>query len=277
MKVGGPWDSTFEPMFNQPDNEISAFVEWLSTLGTPHLDPGEPMVERIAPQSVSPESLQQMARVAASLLARSPAIRHSIKLTTEHFRGEFGLKEPADKPLIAANQRGLYDAYRTRMESSGRWAVLFSDQTEFITGDGFFHNFPASQDAINSGRKLVLPLLPTAALIYMLPTQHPTEPRLVTLHLGAKEVRSLNEIAQVYASDFLFFRDQQPRLTEDFRCGAHKQFQYHRHTWLDPLLDDLSQYNRWGARGSASIGGRRSFSEYLRGDRWLEEITLGHR
>ncbi len=154
MKVGGPWDSTFEPMFNQPDNEISAFVEWLSTLGTPHLDPGEPMVERIAPQSVSPESLQQMARVAASLLARSPAIRHSIKLTTEHFRGEFGLKEPADKPLIAANQRGLYDAYRTRMESSGRWAVLFSDQTEFITGDGFFHNFPASQDAINSGRKL---------------------------------------------------------------------------------------------------------------------------
>lgn len=217
MKIGGPWDSTFQPIFHQPDDEVSAFVQWLSTLSAPHVDTRKSMVERLAPQPLSDERQQQMARIAASLLARSPSIRNSIKLTTEHFRREFGLKDPtADKPLIAANQRGLYDAYRTRMESSGRWAVLFSDEKEFITGDGFFHNFPASQDAINSGRKLVLPILPTAALVYMLPMQHPTEPRLVSLQLGAAEVCSLNDIVQVYASEFLFFRDQRPELTEDF-------------------------------------------------------------
>ena len=220
MKMGGPWDSTFEPIFNEPDNEMAAFVQWLATLEASLATPDRPMVERILPQPFPEERAAQIARVAASLLARSPSIRASIKRTTEYYRRGFGLADPiADKTLIAANQRGLYDAYRKRM-MHGRWAILFSDEKEFIAGDGFLHNFPASQDALNSGLKLVLPILPTATIVYMSPIQYPSEPRLVTLRLGADEVERLNAITQVYASGFLFYRDDKPELAKPFSTAS---------------------------------------------------------
>ncbi len=272
MRMGGPWDSTFEPIFNEPDKEMAAFVQWLATLEAAFAVPERSMVERISPQPLPDQRAAQIARVTASLLARSPSIRASIKRTTEYYRRGFGLTDPtADKTLIAANQRGLYDAYRKRM-MHGRWAILFSDEREFIAGDGFLHNFPASQDGLNSGLKLVLPILPTATIVYMSPMQYPTEPRLVTLRLSADEVEQLNEITQVYASDFLFYRDEKPEIADAFRHGEHRKFQYHRHNWLDPLLDDLSQYNRWGKGGAAGISSRRPYSESLEGNRRLNRF-----
>lgn len=273
MKMGGPWDTTFEPIFNEPDNEMAAFVQWLSTLEASLATPDRPMVERILPQPLPEERALQIARVTASLLARSPSIRASIKRTTEYYRRSFGLGDPtADKTLIAANQRGLYYAYRKRM-MHGRWAILFSAEKEFIAGDGFLHNFPASQDTLNSGLKLVLPILPTATIVYMSPMQYPSEPRMVTLRLAADEVEKLNAITQVYASGFLFYRDDKPELSEAFQHGEHRQFQYHGHHWLDPLLDDLSQYNCWGKDGAASISSRRPYGESLEGNRWLDRFV----
>ncbi|RYD47914.1 MAG: DUF4238 domain-containing protein [Verrucomicrobiaceae bacterium] len=273
VKLGGPWDSSFEPIFNEPDNEIAAFVQWLGTLEASLASSDQPMVQRILPQPLPGELAAQIARITASLLARSPSIRASIKRTTEHYRRGFGLADPtANKTLIAANQRGLYEAYRKRM-MHGRWAILFSDESEFIAGDGFLHNFPASQDALHSGLKLVLPILPTATIVYMLPRQYPTEPRLVTLRLAADEVERLNAITQVYASDFLFYRDEKPELSEAFLQSEHRQFEYHGHHWLDPLLDDLSQYNRWGTNGAAGIPFRRPYSESLEGNRWLDQLA----
>jgi hypothetical protein len=274
MKMGGPWDSTFEPIFNQPDGEVGDFISWLATLDTPLIGNDKSRIARISPQLLTDDRRQQIARVVASLLARSPGIRHSIRLSTEYYREQFGLADPtADKTLIAANQRGLYDAYRKRMEGSGRWAILFSDEREFIAGDGFLHNFPASQDGIISGKKLVLPILPTASIVYMLPARHPTEPRLVIMRLAASEVETFNEIVQVYAKDFAFFREQKPQLTEPFKLGQHRIFEYHRHHWLDDLLDDLSQYNLWGSGGTPGMSRNRLFSEYLKENQWLRNYV----
>jgi hypothetical protein len=271
MRMGGSWDSTFEPIFNQPDSEMSDFVRWLSELEAPLADADRPMVERIAPQPLPLERRQQIARITASLLARTPQIRHSIKLTVEYYRGQFGLRDPAaDKTLIAANQRGLYDAYRKRLESGGRWAILFSDEAEFIAGDGFLHNYPASPDGLYTGRKLVLPILPTATIIHTLPMQYPTDPRLVTLRVSPSEVRELNDIVQVYASKFLFYRDQKPLLSEGFKSGEHREFKYHGHGWLDPLLDSLSQYCLYGKNGTAVIGSHCHYTEMLRDNRRLD-------
>lgn len=274
IKLGGPWDSTFEPIFNQPDGEISDFVRWLATLDALAISDKRPMIERIQAQPLTAERQQQIARIAASLLARSPSIRNSIKLGNEYYRREFDLPDPtANKALIAANQRGLYDAYRKRMEDSGRWAIIFSDEKEFIAGDGFLHNFPASQDGINSGKKLVLPILPTTTIIYMLPIQCPSEPRLVTLKVSAEEVESLNAITQVYASEFLFFRDEEPKLTDAFKIAQHRIFEYHGHDWLDPLLDDLCQYNRWGKNGAAGMCNDRPYTESLQENRWIKTFA----
>ena len=272
MKMGGPWDSTFEPIFNEPDNEMAALLRWLGMLKASLSTPDRSMVERILPQPLPDERAAQIARVAASLLARSPRIRASIKRTTEYYRRGFGLADPtADKTLIAANQRGLYDAYRKRM-MHGRWGILFSDEREFVAGDGFLHNFPASQDVLSSGLKLVLPILPTATIVYMSPMQYPSEPRLVTLRLSCDEVERVNVITQVYASDFLFYRADKPVLCEAFQHCEHRQFQYHSHHWLDPLLDDLSQYNRWGKGGAPGISSCRPYSESLEGNRWLDQF-----
>jgi hypothetical protein len=262
MKRGGPWDSTFEPIFNRPDGEVTDFVAWLFTLEASYTEVDRPMLERITAQPLPDDRRQQIARIAASLLARSPGIRHQIKLTTEYFRGRFGLEYPtADKSLIAANQQSLYDAYRKHMERGGRWAILFSDAMEFVAGDGFLHNFPASPDGLGSGRKLVLPILPTATIIYMAPVGgHPTDPRLVTLRLSKPEVATLNNISQVYACEFLFFRSEPPLPTEAFQSGEHLQFQYHQHFWLDGLLDELSQYNLWGPGGAPGMCSRRPYS-----------------
>lgn len=273
VKIGGPWDSTFEPIFNEPDSELSEFVQWLATLETALGSLERPMIERITPQSLPDERATQIARITASLLARSPSIRDSIKRTAEYYRRGFELANPnADKSLIAANQSGLYDAYRKRM-MHGRWAILFSDERELIAGDGFLHNFPSMQDGLNSGLKLVLPILPTATIVYMSPMQYPTEPRLVSLRLASEEVEQLNTITQVYASNFLFFRDNKPELIKAFQQGQHCQFQYHGHDWLDPMLDNLSQYNRWGIGGRAGISSSRPYSESLEGNRWLDQLA----
>lgn len=273
IRFGGPFDSSFEPMFQQADAELKYFVQWLLALDTSFAAPNKPMVERITPQTLDPERQRQLSRTAASLLARSPVIRDTIRRTTESYRERFGLADrSANKNLIAANQEGLYDAYRKRMENSGRWAILFSDEREFIAGDGFLHNLPASRDGINSGLKLVLPILPTATIIYMLPSSYPSEPRLVTLRVSADEVLMLNDIVQVYARDFLFFRDEPPDLIDAFKMGEHRQLQYHGHDWLDGMLDDLSQFNLWGEDRSAGIGSNRPYTESLEGNRWLEQF-----
>lgn len=275
MKLGGPWDSTFEPVFNQPDSEIADFVSWIFTLEASRAESDRPMLERILAQPLSHERHQQMARIVASLLARSPRVRYVIKLGTEYYREQFGLADPtADKNLIAANQRGLYDAYRKRMESGGRWAILFTDNTEFIAGDGFLHNFPASVDGINSGKKLVLPILPTATIVYMLPSGgYPSEPKLVTLRVHGEETTRLNHFVQVYARDLLFYRSQQPIPSDAFRSGEYREFQFGQDEWLDALLDDLSQFNQWGKNGAAGMCSRRPYSESIVGNRLLDQLA----
>jgi hypothetical protein len=261
VKLGGQWDSSFKQIFNQPDSEITSFVQWINALDARESSSESPMVERITPQTLNEDQCKKMARIFASLLARSPATRHSIRIDAEHYRREFGLSEPtASKTLVAANQRGLYDAYRRPMEWLGRWAVLFSDELEFISGDGFFHNFPASRDSLGSGLKLVLPILPTAAIVYMKPTEYTVEPKLVTIRMSAKEVEAINNITQVYLGGVMFFRANRPTLSEHFLLGEHLIFQYHRNHWLDSMLDDLSQYTRRGRDGKPSLGSQRPYS-----------------
>ena len=275
LKRGGPWDSTFEPIFNQPDDEISDFINWLFTLETSGANTDQPALHRIMAQPLDDKRRGQMARITASLLARSPGIRNTIRITTEYYRGRLGLADPkADKILIAANQSGLYDAYGAHLMNSGRWAVIFSDSKEFIAGDGFLHNFPATRDGLGSGLKLILPILPTAAIVYMRPVgPYPSEPRLVTFGASQAEVSALNDIVQVYASGVLFFRAEQPVLTEGFKVGDHRQFEYHQCTWLDALLDDLSQYNLWGINGTPGMCSRRPYSGPSDGDRMLGRFS----
>lgn len=246
MKLGGLWDSSFEPIFNTADSEMSELVEWLLGLDTNTADPNGEITPRILAQPLPEQRQHQMARCVASLAARSPRTRNAIQLTTEYYRGRVGLENAkADKTLIALNQRGLYDAYCQSLEGFGRWAVLFSDATEFIFGDGFLHNFPATTYPMH-GSKCVLPLTPTITIIYMRPMSHPTEPKLVTIRLDNRETAFFNRTVQIYSKDFLFFRSQKPELITAFTDAQFYEYKYHQTPWLEWLLDELAQYNLWG-------------------------------
>jgi hypothetical protein len=90
------------------------------------------------------------------------------------------------------------------------------------------------------------------------------------MRLAASEVDMLNEIVQVYAQDFIFFREQKPELIEAFKIGQHRILKHHGHDWLDGMLDNLSQYNRWGPGGTAGMSGDRPYSKNLKSNRWLQ-------
>jgi hypothetical protein len=258
MKMGGPWSSTFEPTFNRADNEMGDLIEWLLGLDSSIADPNGEVGPRILAQPLPADRQHQLARCMASLVARSPRTRNAIRLTTEHYRKGYGLEDfRADKTLIALNQRGLYDAYRKRLENTGRWAVLFSDSLEFSFGDGFLHNFPASADLMHTV-KCVLPLTPTITLIYMNPMSYPSEPKLVTMRLDDREIDFFNRTVQVYSKDFIFFRSQRPEPISAFTAGRFYEYKYHKDKWLDWLLDELSQYNLRGPGGSPSRSRRLS-------------------
>jgi hypothetical protein len=253
IKVGGPWDTTFEPVFNAADAEMGELISWLLSLETRVVVESSKRFDRILAQPLPLERQSQLARTTASLIARSPRTRDEIQRRTRYYREQFRLAEPEPEDhLVATNQRGLYDAYLRLMTFSGRWAVLFSDTNEFIFGDGFVHDFPASADGLHATKRAIVPLTPTIALVYALPTRYPTEPRLVTMRVAPAEVRFLNDALQGYANNFLFYRSQQPELIRAFTEGGHRQFAYHRHEWLEELLDDVSQYNLWGPGGTPS-------------------------
>ena len=69
-------------------------------------------------------------------------------LLADHVDGARQHFEHNDVSFVAVSRGPIdrLDAYRKRMEGHGRFAILFSDEREFIAGDGFLHNFPASQD-----------------------------------------------------------------------------------------------------------------------------------
>jgi hypothetical protein len=251
IKLGGPWDSTFEPVFNTADAQINSLIAWLLTLEAATGVSAQPRQERIRAQELPAERISQLAAAVSSLIARNPRTRASIAATTMHWRKQMGIvPAEADEPLIAMNQRGLHDAYYRLTERSGRWAILFSDVDEFIFGDGFLHDFPASADGLHAPRRAIVPLTPTIAVVYAYPRSYPSEPRLVTLRLEPTEVQFFNDALQGYANEFLFYRSQQPQLSNAFTDGGHRQFEYHRHEWLEEFLDDVSQYNLWGPGGT---------------------------
>lgn len=83
---GTPWASTFEHIFTQSDDDITAFPEWLTKIDSKNISNHRPIVERIIPQTISKNEQQMLARITASLLARSPRIRYIIKSGNENFR-----------------------------------------------------------------------------------------------------------------------------------------------------------------------------------------------
>jgi hypothetical protein len=274
IKLNSPFDTSFEGEFGQADTEISSLVRWLSEINPPRTSATDPLVMRINVQPLERENLLRLSRITASLLARSPMARNSIAFGIEKFREGFSdTPGKPEKQIIAANQQPLYGVFYKAMANSGRWGLLYSKETEFISGDGFYHNFNFVNHPPASGRKLILPILPHLAIAYMLPQGYPSEPKMVSIHLDKDEVSHINEVTQIYAKSFLFFREKPPIVTDAFQRNQHLALHESGQEWLNFFLDGLSQFTLHDNGQTPTIGGRRPFSEAMVQAAQLEELV----
>ena len=237
---GSIWDSTIEPMFNNADSNLPHGVTYLLGLESKTGSDGLPLVGRLLGGSLDRNLRANLGESIASLIVRSPAFRNQMKINVDDLRQGIPYRDFNDeRNLIVANLNQEFSGISKSLKSGGKLVVLFSDTNEFIFGEGFLHNL---HGAVSSGQKFLVPLTPTMALAFTRPIRYMTHPEIVTLRLHANEVDICNEITQVYSKDYVYFRDQMPKLIPNFTDGSFQVFEYHRHEWLDNLLHFAANY-----------------------------------
>ncbi|WP_348646380.1 hypothetical protein [Erythrobacter sp. F6033] len=253
---GSVWDSSYEQAFQNADNNfpiIISFLEKLDPAGPPF---EAPLDSRMLPQSIDDELFDQLLECILSLVARSPKYRESGVALAEEFRGP--LPSVERNALIGANiSRALPNAMRN-LSGSGKFLVIFSPEREFVFGDGFYQNMTIQAEHWHRPSVLV-PLLPHISVLYTRPNQYSPRPRLTTLTANSNEVEALNHVVQIYARNCLFYVNEKPVLSDEYKRNVHLIFGDHKNPVerlihsipgvppidqrLDDFLDLLNSHN----------------------------------
>jgi hypothetical protein len=216
-----PWDENFEAQFDRADNAFPDLIRWLGSQGQTGSAAGLTLKDRFLAQPASDERLAMLTECVISLAVRSPMNRASAISLAEHFRGP--IPEPARSALIGLNMRETQRAASDSVGGRAKFVVVYSPHREFIFGDGFFNNVRSPVNGIFLPR-ILAPLTPNMAVVIAKPIMYSTEPKLTTIVATPAETDALNEAVQVYACDFIFFRTDKPKVTEDFRVGEHRMY-----------------------------------------------------
>lgn len=248
--VGGPWNETFEHQFDEPDNNFPGVVKWLEGV---HSEPYG-TTERVRPVEIFDHWKLKLSQCLASLIVRSPTMRHRIVLTVQDFHQRCGIPNyQVPGHLIAANMRDLYKAFSQSIDRAGRFAILVSEKEEFIFGDGFLHNFPITWLPEPMNPVCLIPLSPKVTVLYQRLSSMWAEPKAVALTLSPGEVAFCNETIEVYSKDWLYYRDKAPTLTH-FKDGKHLEWNMpsawgpvpHTHPLLEKLKQEVMAHHPYG-------------------------------
>ncbi len=231
-----PWNSTFEHVFGGADTSFPFLSTWLMALASKPAGARIPFEKRLLAQPIEASRKLELAAALSSLIVRSPRSRNNIRITIESVYQADGLTTKVDKTLIAANMQRSHASVTRVLAGGGKFVVLFSDGPELIFGDGFLHNFPIGTDRPLYARCLV-PILPSAAILFVQSCAYRTQPELMTMRLREDEVHFLNRIVQIYSCDHIFYRAEQPLIADEFARHEHLEFEYHKHPWLESLID----------------------------------------
>jgi hypothetical protein len=160
--------------------------------------------------------LQPLCECLVSLAVRSPHFRHRILRTALDVISN--VPKEQHKNLIGANVMQAYERITGNKLGRGKFLVLFSRSKEFIFGDGFYsHNLTST----SSGCRILVPLTPMIAVLYVLPGAYMVNPRLVTQEANYDVITIINETVQVYSKECLFYRFERPFLSEHFLRREH--------------------------------------------------------
>lgn len=229
------WDQSFERVFDRADSAFPDLIGWLEGLEHGPVRGVQELRKRFVAHPCDDAELARMTECAISLAVRGPMNREASVAVAENLRGP--LPTPERNALIGLNMRNSHRLIADSIGAHGKFVVVYSQRKEFVFGDGFFHNVKNVQNAPYSP-KLFVPITPHICVLVCRPSQYMVEPRLTTLVLDDHEVDLCNNTVQVYAKNAIFFRSQQPVLTEAFQRGMHLKYS-HPENPIDSLIYNI--------------------------------------
>jgi hypothetical protein len=229
------WDQSFERVFDRADDAFPGLIRWLEGLERRPVRDVQELRQRFISQPCTDAELARVTECAASLAVRGPMNREASVTLAEHLRGP--LPTPERNALIGLNMRNSHSLIVDSIQSRGKFVAVYSQGREFVFGDGFFHNVKNVQN-VPWTPKLFVPITPQICVLVCQPSTYTIEPRLTTLVLDDREVDICNKTVQVYAKNSIFFRSQQPALTEEFQRGMHLEYTHPGHP-IDCLIHGI--------------------------------------
>ena len=230
------WDQDFEDEFSQADGTFPRVIQWLNDVRAESAR--RPKGERYRYTEIG--STQQKRRYLAvclvSLAVRSPSNRESVASMVRQVRDEPNIPPWEIDNLVRANMGNAQKKLSERA-GEGKFAILLSKRREFIFGDGFHHNVRSPVQGLPSPRMLV-PVTPKIAVIYVIPRRWREEPRLVCKTLTSEEVEWVNYGVQVYSKSEVFFKSEKPSTTDAFKTQTFQGFRT-RENVVDNLIDSI--------------------------------------
>ncbi|PTT91479.1 hypothetical protein DBR42_03730 [Pelomonas sp. HMWF004] len=229
------WDQSFERVFDKADDAFPDLIRWLEGLERRPVREVRELRQRFIPQPCTDAELARMTECAVSLAVRGPMNREASVALAEDLRGPLPTTER--NALIGLNMRNSHRLIADSIGSRGKFVAVYSQRREFVFGDGFFHNVKNVQNPPSSP-KLFVPITPHICILVCRPSRYREDPKLTTLMLDDHEVDICNKTVQVYAEKAIFFRSQQPVLTEEFKRGKHLQYA-HPANPIDGLIHSI--------------------------------------
>lgn len=212
-------DASFEAEFAKADSAFPTVIKWLNSLEFQSLE-SRHGTECFTPINSNDAEVALLLECLVSLVVRSPMTRAASVRFCEAWRGPLPARER--NALISMNLWHLQRRFVDGLGVSGKFVVIFSPSREFIFGDGFFSNFqPVNLPELP---KMLVPITPRIAVLYVRPFRYRTEPRLSTLSVDAEHADALNLAVHVYAKENIFFRQEQPNLSPYFSGSSHLSF-----------------------------------------------------
>ena len=230
-----PWDQSFERAFDKADSRFPELIRWLEGLERRPIHDVMELRRRFVPQQCADEQLLLMTECAVSLAVRAPMNREASVAVAEHLRGPI---EAAERnALIGLNMRNSQRVIADSIGARGKFVAVYSQDKEFVFGDGFFNNVSNAQMAPHAP-KLFVAITPGICILVCRPSRNMVEPTLLTLVLDDREVDICNHAVQIYSKNAIYFRSEQPVLQEEFRRAEHLRYA-HPGNPIDSLIHSI--------------------------------------
>lgn len=240
VNLDGPWSFSFEKSLDPVDSRFPSLVQELLTFESATQGASDNLSDRLIGHVVSDNLLSDLSLAIASLIVRCPGNRFREASTVEYYQRRFGFENPkADKNIVALNIRDKLNIVR-RNFLGGKFVILYSDQSELIYGDGIYTNMQGEGGV--GHRRTYVALTPVMGILYSRPQRYFTYPRLLTLRINLDEADWFNHLTEVYSGKEIFYRSSKPVLSDAFKTGEYRQFQYHKVDWLESFLSGVHSF-----------------------------------